>query len=144
MFCTPFCYLIPPKTPVLDRRKTCGPGEKSEFRDRSTELLPQKWSVWPPKVVSLTPQSDQFDPWKWSLWGKNWLWKFENLPSKIWKQALKIAKNKSKMKIFKVMVGVKKRWNPKMAAFRTSETPFPIIFPEFSGGKPDRKFFPKI
>lgn len=31
------------------------------------------------KVVSLTPESDQFDPWKWSVWGKNWLWKFENL-----------------------------------------------------------------
>ena len=64
------------------------------------------------KVVSLTLESDQFDPWKWSVWPlkvvslrQELALKIRKSPSKIWKQALKWTKSKSKMKVFKRMVG---------------------------------------
>ena len=99
------------------------------------------WGVSALKVVTLTLQSGHSDPRKWSFWPflEASLW--ARLALKIGKQASKMVKSKPKMKNFEVMVGVVEHWNRKMAVFRTSTTPFSIIFPKFSRGKPDRIIF---
>ena len=53
-------------------------------------------------------------------------------------------KSKSKMKDFEVKVGEKEGRKQKMTVFRTSPTPFPVIFSNFFRGKPDRIFVSKI
>ena len=48
------------------------------------------------------------------------------------------------MRDFEVKVGEKEGQKRKMTVFRTSPTPFPVIFSNFFRGKPDRIFFSKI
>ena len=126
-----------PENPVSDRRKSCRLGGKSELRSRSAAMWPRKWSLSTLKVVTLTLKSDDF----WGQTGfENLTVSFDTLNDRSWKG----RKVRQKCGNSRVLVGSEEGRNRKTTAFCAPRTPISIIFPEFSGGKPDRFFSRKF